>query len=281
MRVVDSRGFDARTASTLCSPLVQQWNRWRLECPNVPIDLSGGNFDYLDLIGIDLTNARLTGASFMSAALTSASFNGAYGEQVIFSGADLRWASMCNSRFPECQLVCAFLDHAEVRNSKFPRGKFCGGSSWKHAGLSYVDFLGCNFDSATFEKAEIHGCNFVGTKTVSVCFVGALIEDCRGLTILPTSDGRGPYWPLRAMQQRDGSYLYEAGCRSYTAQQAIEHWAPLDHGQTYVDAVKGHQKQLAIEAAEAEAAALAASYGRAAGMIVPPAADNADSTAIS
>ncbi len=85
----------------------QVWNAWRVEQPEVTIDLSGGALRGLDLTGADLSGANLQradlrGAVLKDANLSGARLGGANLFKAILDDADLNNTDLLGAQFIHC-----------------------------------------------------------------------------------------------------------------------------------------------------------------------------------
>jgi uncharacterized protein YjbI with pentapeptide repeats len=77
---------------------VEVWNKWRLDNPNIDVDLSGFSFNPVfggaDLKGIDLRGCDLREVRFINADLRNADLSGSLLEK-----ANFRWAKLNGVNF--------------------------------------------------------------------------------------------------------------------------------------------------------------------------------------
>jgi uncharacterized protein YjbI with pentapeptide repeats len=120
------------------------WNNWRNDNPNIEVDLSklelSGNFDVVNLSGVNLSVANLKISRFNNANMSGANFSG---------------ANLENSGFSKCNLTGANFKGANIAYSKYEDVDF------SHADLSNVDFLTVTFaGKCRFDQANVSGARF-------------------------------------------------------------------------------------------------------------------------
>ncbi len=87
---------------------VDAWNRWKVENPSAPVNLSGADLSRADLLLANLSGADLSGASLVLANLKGADL----------SGADLRGANLVGARMIGVDLERANLCGADLRTAE-------------------------------------------------------------------------------------------------------------------------------------------------------------------
>ena len=95
--------------ATLLRRSVREWNRWRVENPQVTPDLAGAGLRGLDLSGANLSGAAdLRGAVLSRSSLAGSRPTGANLFKAVLDGADLDSADLRGVRFLDCaQLATA------------------------------------------------------------------------------------------------------------------------------------------------------------------------------
>lgn len=124
---------------------VPEWNAWRAEHPEVPIDLAGANLvgaslAQANLLRAHLEYAHLDGADLSGAHLFGAHLNGANLNAAKLDGADLGWAnlsdvSMLSAEVKGTDLSCAQLSGANVAHIVWDRHRMRG----KYHGIRGLD----------------------------------------------------------------------------------------------------------------------------------------------
>lgn len=124
---------------------VPEWNAWRAEHPEIPIDLGGA-----DLVGVSLVDANLLrahlecahldGADLSGAHLFGANLDGANLNAAKLDGADLGWANLSNASMLSAEvkgtdLSCAQLAGANVAHIVWDRRRMRG----KYHGIRGLD----------------------------------------------------------------------------------------------------------------------------------------------
>ena len=202
-----------------------KWNDWRIENPEVKINLCKESFKgRKDLSGIDFSGANLEYADFSDAILDGANFNKAN-----LYGAKFGNASLFEISFVEAKMLAVFLDNARAEQGNF-----------SNAVLSSARFLNAALEGALFRGAFIVATNFKGAKLADSIFADAVIDqtifkdaDIRLARfaycnprhndhVLTASSGSGYGMYL---VQRKGGVNVEAGCRFFKSiAQARRHW---------------------------------------------------------
>jgi Pentapeptide repeats (8 copies) len=87
---------------------VDDWNRWKVENPSAPVDLTGADLGRTDLLLANLSGADLSGANLVLANLKGADL----------SGANLRGANLVGARMIGVDLERADLCGADLRTAE-------------------------------------------------------------------------------------------------------------------------------------------------------------------
>ncbi len=130
------------------------WNKWRLENPDVAIDLEGANLKQMNLENANLASANLKEANLAFgnfkktnlafADLKSAIFSFAHFEGANFSGADLE-----NAYMEDADLNGARFSGANFKNARLAN------SSLENAYLGDAHLVGANLSAASFKNANL------------------------------------------------------------------------------------------------------------------------------
>lgn len=151
---------------------IKEWNAWRVEYPEILIDLreaklskeklEGGYFFGVDLSGADLSGANLMLTVFQSANLQGANLQGAYGSDNDFLNANLietnfSTAQFWNADFNRAELTRAYLNKGDFRKSTFMYAR-CIGTDFSYSYLGHV-----NFYRSILSDAILTGCTLFNT----------------------------------------------------------------------------------------------------------------------
>ncbi|MCP4746613.1 MAG: hypothetical protein GY874_10820 [Desulfobacteraceae bacterium] len=123
-----------------------EWNRWRMENPEVAIWLEGANLEGANLEGANLQDVNFDWANLKKIELQSANLQGSHLHGANFQGAKLQEAILSNTS----------LDH-----TKFPKADLRGAdlqeASLFQACLLKADLRGANLQRARFNSANLQG----------------------------------------------------------------------------------------------------------------------------
>jgi uncharacterized protein YjbI with pentapeptide repeats len=128
---------------------VEAWNAWRLDSPEVELDLVGANFSRANLY-----EANLHGANLSRANLYEANLHGANLSRANLSGADLIGANLQGANLQEADLQGANLSEADLRLADLV------GADLREANLSRADLSMADLSWANLSKASLRWANF-------------------------------------------------------------------------------------------------------------------------
>jgi uncharacterized protein YjbI with pentapeptide repeats len=191
---------------------VSEWNRWRMDNPQVRpnlagvsfrtsspsmlgTDLSGANLQKADLQGADFYRAWLVGTDFSDAQLRNAIFGEATLGGAKFQTADLREANFMKAHLFEADFTGAtltgtkfygaFLEKAILKGQQL-MGEWFEAAHLKDASLSGADLSGANLRdvnlrgadlrNANLCRADLQGARLVETQVEGADFSGALVH---------------------------------------------------------------------------------------------------------
>ena len=162
---------------------VEFWNKWRMDNPQISIDLQEAHLYGADLRGVNLAGANLLLADLRKAILTEASLfeaelTGANAKEAHFENANLMFARLASAilfrtNFCKAKLSSAFLMCADLAMACFFEAKLNG------ANLS-----GANMYQTSFKKADLAETNLAWAKPVSANFRDANLT---GATLVQTN----------------------------------------------------------------------------------------------
>ncbi len=124
------------------------------------LDLSGMNFEGINLRGANFSNSNLSEANFSGIDLRGANFNDANLNNAVFNGANLAW-----SHFERANLFGAKLNVLSVDGAKFCK-----------ADLRNINLTGSNLQGAIFTKANMENTIFKGANLNDTSFAGANLK---------------------------------------------------------------------------------------------------------
>lgn len=149
---------------------VDRWNSWRLQNPDIPIDLSEA-----DLEGRYLRNANFRNADLRNAKLNTADLQ----------GADLKNANLEGTNFVEAVLNSTDLGGAKLKGAEFQRAKLNNanleganleGVNIQNAVLSGANLVNANLRDATLSNTKFDNARF----TIGTLGMGRLSQEQRG-----------------------------------------------------------------------------------------------------
>ena len=150
---------------------VKIWNKWRVDNPDVDIDLIEA-----DLMGANLSEANLSGASLMEANLPGADLHGAYLSEANLSGANLRQADL-----REASLRFANLSNADLRGVRLHYAVLAG-TDLRGADLTGANLEGANLVRTKIDKAKVSGSSIYA---INVWDLEGEFEEQRDFIITP------------------------------------------------------------------------------------------------
>lgn len=124
---------------------VWQWNQWRKNYAQLPLDLSGAMLNGADLEGRDLSNANLVGATLIGARLS----------RVNLSGADLTSANLDRADLGVATFTGANLSSTILTNVSM------GFTTFTRSILNNTNFSNARFMGTTFEDLKMTNCNLI------------------------------------------------------------------------------------------------------------------------
>lgn len=140
---------------------VENFNAWRLEHADAPLELRGADLSELDLSGAWLMGAQLDGASFAHGTLHNAVFTGASLEDADFTNADLTGAI-----FGPPELIAAAMAASPLGEHLYG-GTTCARATFHHATLT----------NASFRETRLCGADFTGANHADADMTRAALDD--------------------------------------------------------------------------------------------------------
>ena len=124
---------------------IAEWNGYRAEQPDIPIQLQNADLRRARLEGVQLSGASLEGARFEGADLLAADLRNADIRKANFENANLWGATLSEANLEGARLVSANLENADLRGANFEKANLRG------ANLDGAIVEGANFEGATVE----------------------------------------------------------------------------------------------------------------------------------
>lgn len=140
---------------------VEAWNKWRVENPDVSIDLRNAELMHLNLENANLAEADLQEANLSFANFKNANFAFANLESAVFSfgnfdGASFSGAHLKNAYLEDATLVGAKLPGANLKKARLAnsnlKNAYLVDASLEGSILSAVNFRNANVSSVTFDQ---------------------------------------------------------------------------------------------------------------------------------
>jgi uncharacterized protein YjbI with pentapeptide repeats len=151
---------------------VDAWNKWRLENPQVRVNLSFAN-----LREANLRRANLTGANLREADLSGAILNVANLREADLSGATLRGAILNVANLTEADLRQADLRQADLRVATL-NDAYLFKADLSGAILSGAKLIAADLFKADLSGADLSGVNLFAARLVDTHLTGADLTGC-------------------------------------------------------------------------------------------------------
>lgn len=154
------------------------WNKWRLENPNEPIDLSGANLRDTDLIRANLEDANLFGADLRNSSLIVANLNGS-----ILCQADLRGANLNGAKLEGANLSEAFYTKLTTWDRDFNPKQveklwlIGPGSNLEEANLSNLDLRNADLRGANLKNANLQNADLMNADLGKASLISANLSN--------------------------------------------------------------------------------------------------------
>lgn len=221
-----------RTGALVIADIVEDrmaWNMWRgVAGPRTkPVLLSFRDRHVcgLDLSNVDFTHMDLTGTTFEECKLSRASFHVCRLEATTFNTCDLSGAVLYKLYAPGVRFESCKLDDTTFGTCYMPEGRVTHCDAKCYLRFDNCDLDSVRFDSSILVRACFEQCNMTAIRSCSTIFAACKFSNLTGFEILPCSDGRMSYGPVRAVwYPGQNQYFYQAGCRNWTYEEAMHHW---------------------------------------------------------
>lgn len=176
----------------------EAWSEWRINHPNIAIDLSGANFNLAKLAAINLSRVSITNVCFHGADLVNACFREATGtsdfskahlRRADFHGAKLNKTNFSHANLEGADFTRAYLGRVDFSNANLTNAIFTAADLYK-ADFTNANLTGARLNRAllvetNIEHARLNNCNVYG---VSVWNVKGEPKEELNLTITPTNE---------------------------------------------------------------------------------------------
>jgi uncharacterized protein YjbI with pentapeptide repeats len=171
---------------------VPQWNAWRLQHREEPIDLRGAdlreadlanaNLINADLRGADLREANLIWATLRKANLREANLGRAYPTNANLINADLSGADLSEANLRRANLLLADLSEANLRKASLREANL-GRACLINADLSGADLQEADLREANLANANLSGANLTSADLGRSCLINANLTGARGVDL--------------------------------------------------------------------------------------------------
>ncbi|VEP13183.1 Pentapeptide repeat family protein [Hyella patelloides LEGE 07179] len=147
---------------------VHKWNIWRIDNPNIQLDLSNTDFYKANLSCINLSNINLSKSNFIQANLSNSNLSNsnlswANLSEAILNHTDLSFADLSNTYLMNSELYYANLDRANFHNSILTGSNLSWGklnnTKFKNADLSWANLTKANLYNANLTRANLYQSN--------------------------------------------------------------------------------------------------------------------------
>jgi uncharacterized protein YjbI with pentapeptide repeats len=162
---------------------VEQWNRWRVEHPDIRPELMDAYLIGANLNRANLSGAHLYRANLYDASLTGASLRGANLEVADLRLADLSAADLCGANISLAELHEAKLGEADLR------GASLAGANLSQATLNRANLDGAHLHWANLIRADLIEADFTGATASATNFDDVDLSVAKGLE---TIEHQGP-----------------------------------------------------------------------------------------
>jgi hypothetical protein len=170
----------------------------------------GANLSDANLSRANLSRANLSGANLSRANLSDANLSRANLSRANLSGADLSRADLSDADLCGANLYGANLSGANLSRANLS-GANLYGANLSRADLSDANLSGANLYGANLSRANLSGANGIVDRLID----GGLRSD--GYRFLLT-------------RTEPGAWRVKAGCRNFTVEEALSHWAATRAG---------------------------------------------------
>lgn len=162
-----------------------------------------------------------------------------------FDSVDVSATSFEDATLHRCEFFKANLQSTDFSGADMSDNRFQGAqlqnSTWSNAKAGSCYFADANLQGASFYRADLNHCDFTGADLYGAHFLCCNLSGCKGIVSV-NFDPRG--YSLVMWRNKEGIRMFNAGCRNFTYDEALEHWGDgyslfrAELGNAYCAAVK-------------------------------------------
>ena len=141
--------------------VVEAWNTWRRQHPDIRPDLSNADLSDADFSGADLSDTNLNGTYLSNANLNGTDLSSANLDGVHLNGAYLRDADLNSAYLRGANLNGADLSNANLSSANLG-STFLIGTNLSNANLSSANLVGVNLSDANLSHTSLSRVHLVG-----------------------------------------------------------------------------------------------------------------------
>lgn len=162
------RTYDRVPADVQAAVSILGTRRWRSVEPD-PLDLSGVNLQFVNLSGLDFSNAIFRGADLSSGTMSGVNLAAANMFQADLSGADFEWgdlrgATLSGANLTQCMFWSANLAGANLSTARTQYIHF-GNADLTEACMQHNDLLESDMRGATLHRTHLYSVSFENVLT--------------------------------------------------------------------------------------------------------------------
>jgi uncharacterized protein YjbI with pentapeptide repeats len=155
----------------------ENWNKWRIENPNIKPELVWAQLDGLDLSYYnfkdgDFNGASLHGTNFSYSNLENTNLQNVIADNAIFIGANLNDVQASNMQACNADFENAILTNWITYDAKFYDSNF------ENANLSNSELSGCEFNTANLECVNFEFCDLTYCNFTQANLQNAILRNC-------------------------------------------------------------------------------------------------------
>lgn len=137
-------------------------------------DLSGSLLEYVDLSGATLRSVNLEGAVLAKAKLANCRF-----ENVNLKRANVGSAAVTGATFVDCDFTEGWLSRSDIRKTRFERCRLEERMEmFLETRMHQVAFVNCSMPKTNFIEADFRDCDFCGSDLTGATFVKSDLTHC-------------------------------------------------------------------------------------------------------
>jgi uncharacterized protein YjbI with pentapeptide repeats len=160
---------------------VKAWNKWRLKCPAMEINLYEADFFMANLsFMVNLSEANLGGANLTRTDLRRGNLTGADLTDANLTEVNLTRADLSEANLGGANLTGATLRGTELIRVNFSRADLTG-ANLRGADLTDANLIAVNLTRADLSEANLRGVDLQGAKLDETGFANVNLSNVRGL----------------------------------------------------------------------------------------------------